>query len=191
MSARTLLIVIALTLFSLSCSSGGEEQQQQEAYTVPPEVEQIPYGPTFGLRAPEIVLPGPHGEEIALSSYRGKLVLLDFWASWCPPCRQENPHLVKLYKDYRDASFEKGEGFAIYQVSLDRDREAWLKAIEDDGLIWSGHVSDLEGARSEVAQAYEVTAIPTSFLLDRNGVIIGKNLRGDELDDTLEGLLAE
>ena len=133
----------------------------------------------IGQVAPEIALPSPSGDTILLSSLRGKIVLLDFWASWCAPCRSENPNLVANYKKYRD------KGFEIYQVSLDRSRAAWLKGIKDDKLDWI-HVSDLQYWNSIVVPVYNIQGIPMNFLLDRNGKIIAQNLRGEELGRKLE-----
>jgi peroxiredoxin len=132
-----------------------------------------------GSTVPEIALPSPDGDTILLSSLRGSYVLLDFWAAWCPPCRRENPNLVKVYEKYHD------KGFEIYQVSLDRSRDAWLKAIKDDGLIWT-HVSDLQYWNSIVVPVYNIEGIPMSYLLDRRGRIIARNLRGDVLEQELK-----
>jgi thiol-disulfide isomerase/thioredoxin len=138
-------------------------------------------GVNEGVMAPEINLATPEGPNLALSSLRGKYVLIDFWASWCGPCRRENPNVVKTYANYKD------KGFEIYGVSLDQNREAWLKAIETDKLVWK-HVSDLQYWSSAGAQAYQVNSIPQTFLLDPAGRIIAKGLRGPALDEYLARL---
>lgn len=129
--------------------------------------------------APEITQPNPEGVNIPLSSLRGKVVLIDFWASWCGPCRVENPNVVATYKKYKD------QGFTIYSVSLDDNMQAWKNAIEADGLVWPNHVSDLKGWNSAPAEKYGVGAIPATFLIDESGVIIAKNLRGAALENKL------
>lgn len=135
-----------------------------------------------GVVAPEIRLAAPDGKDVALSSLRGKYVLIDFWASWCGPCRQENPNVVKMYNKY------KGKGFEIYSVSFDQDRAKWLKAIASDQLTWT-QVSDLKGWESAAGQAYGVKSIPQTVLLDPQGRIIAKNLRGPQLEEELALLL--
>jgi thiol-disulfide isomerase/thioredoxin len=132
-----------------------------------------------GSIAPEISLADSTGKIIKLSTLRGKVVLIDFWASWCGPCRKDNPHNVELYKKYNS------KGFEIYGVSLDRDREKWLEAIKKDGLTWT-HVSDLQYWKSEGAKTYGINAIPATVLLDRDGKIIAKKLRGPSLDEKLK-----
>jgi len=132
--------------------------------------------------APEIALPGPEGDTIRLSSTKGSYVLLDFWASWCQPCRAENPNLVRAYTLYHN------RGFQIYQVSLDKTREAWVKGIEDDKLGKWIHVSDLKYWSSSVVPLYGIESIPANYLLDSEGRIIASNLRGDALQRKLEEL---
>jgi peroxiredoxin len=136
-----------------------------------------------GAVAAEISLPNPAGEIIKLSSTRGSVVLLDFWAAWCSPCRRENPNLVKAYDKYHR------KGFEIFQVSLDKTREAWLKGIEDDKLGRWIHVSDLKYWNSVVVPLYRIESIPASFLLDREGKIIATNLRGEALEKKLAEIL--
>ncbi len=184
------LIVSALIFLSLvSCNN--QPVNADQPYVIPPEIEALPSGTTLGLRAPEIELPNAEGETVKLSSLQGKLVLVDFWASWCNPCRQENPELVKVYNKYSDLSFTKGEGFEIFSVSLDRNEEAWKEAIEKDKLSWPFMLSDLSGARTQAAIDYGVQMIPANFLLDKNGVVIASNLRGPALEEKLKSLLPE
>jgi peroxiredoxin len=135
-----------------------------------------------GQMAPDIALNNLEGQEVSLSSLRGKYVLIDFWASWCGPCRQENPNVVRMYNKYKD------KGFEIYGVSLDRDEAAWQRAIEKDGLSWV-HVSDLNFWNSEVVPLYNIEGIPMTVLIDKEGKIIAKNLRGPSLEAKLAEIL--
>lgn len=144
-------------------------------------------GTAIGDTAPEIELAGVDGKAIKLSSLKGKMVLIDFWASWCGPCRRENPNVVGAYEKYKKAKFKTAKGFEIYSVSLDNNAEAWKAAIAKDGLVWKNHVSDLKGWNSAAAALYGVSSIPMSFLIDENGVIVAKNLRGLELHTKIDG----
>lgn len=135
-----------------------------------------------GKEAPELILPMANDKELALSSLRGKVVLIDFWASWCAPCRKEMPNVKRAYEKY------KNKGFEIYGVSLDKERDAWLEAITKDGLTWP-QVSDLKFWQSEAVQIYAVQSIPFAVLIDRDGKILATDLRGAELDKKLAEVL--
>jgi len=141
------------------------------------------YDSWIGREAPEITMKDRNDNNLALSSLRGNYVLLDFWASWCGPCRRENPNVVRLWNKYKD------KGFTVYSVSLDNKKQAWLDAIEKDGLGWNSHVSELNGWSTSILTTYGVNSIPSAFLLDADGMVIAKDLRGYSLEKKLSELM--
>ncbi len=150
----------------------------------------LSFGQEVGLKtgdiAPELAYNNPKGKEMKLSTLRGKLVLIDFWASWCGPCRRENPNIVDAYKKYNKKKFQNGEGFEIFSLSLDKKHAAWVKAINKDQLFWECHVSDLGGWQSEGSNKYGIRSIPSNILVDGDGVIIARDLKGLALHRFLE-----
>lgn len=139
-----------------------------------------------GDTVPDIIMADLSGQEIKLSSLEGKMVLIDFWASWCKPCRKENPSLVEAYNEYKDKEFKNGDGFTVFSVSLDTKKIMWEKAINMDGLAWEYHVSDLKGWNNKVSKLYRIKSIPQSYLIDGSRRVISVNPRGKLLDKELK-----
>ena len=176
-------LLLAFALIGTAAIAGGDGNKT----VVKAEVG---VGLNIGDEAPNLEFKNPKGEMVSLKSLRGKVVLIDFWASWCRPCRIENPNVVKAYEKFKDAKFNRAKGFEIYGVSLDKSQDAWVKAIEQDQLNWV-NVSDLGGWNSAGAATYGVRSIPANFLIDENGIIIAKGLRGANLHAELQKLVAQ
>lgn len=138
-----------------------------------------------GDLAPDFVGYLANGDSLSLSDYRGDLVLLDFWGSWCGPCRQYNKGLVEIYHKYKNTTFQKEKKFTIISVGAETNKNRWLSAIQKDGLVWPAHVSDIKNLEDHVALLYGVTEIPNSFLIDGDGQIIGVNLSEEGLEEML------
>lgn len=191
-------IVSVMVLQDMLNSSAYSSKELQNYYDqLSPEIKELPLSKTIkasldkmsktdvGSKAPEFSAPTPDGEQLALNEVLGKVTLIDFWASWCKPCRVENPNIVEVYKKYHD------QGFEIIQVSLDRpgQKDKWVQAIEDDNLEEWHHVSNLQFWQDPVAVEYGIRAIPAAFLLDEDGNIIAKDLRGEALGEKVEEVL--
>lgn len=148
-------------------------------------------GLNLGNQAPEIEMKDLSGQPLKLSSLKGKVVLIDFWASWCGPCRRDNPNVVEAANKFANSTFKNGDGFIVFSVSLDTNPNAWSAAIQKDGLFWPYHVSDLQGWSNAAAVRYNIDAIPDNVLINGDGIIIAKGIHGSGLSKTLTHYLKE
>ena len=172
-SLNTLLAVLAFAVLGIGLFARPGPSAEKNGAKGPIRIGQE--APDFTLKAPD------RSSEYSLNDFEGHFVLIEFWASWCKPCRRESPNLVKAWNKYHDAELEGGKGLRILSVSLDKNVKAWKKAIEADGLKWDTHVSSLKGWKGPVAKKYDVTRIPKNFLVNPEGKVVAMDLRGRDL----------
>ncbi|MEA3443870.1 MAG: TlpA disulfide reductase family protein [Bacteroidota bacterium] len=187
-----LLLILALSPISFAQNKETTVHRRTvnwDYYLKDRPIDSIPKGNTVGCIAPEIKLKDFNNKEYSTDDLKGKLVLIHFWSSNCLHCRKYNKNLVKNYNDYKDAEFYNGNGFEVFSVSLDIKNEEWKLAIKQDGLIWPYHVNDHKGWLTDLKTKFSFSKTPTTFLIDKDGVIIAKNVIGASLDRRLRFFL--
>jgi len=185
---RPCIIISGLLCFTLlNCKSKKENTPSVAVASSSPTTQTV--GLNLGNKAPDISGKNFNDSIITLASLSGKMVLIDFWASWCAPCRQDNPNVVETYSEYKNKKFKTANGFTVFSVSLDYTKDPWVKAIKKDNLLWVNHISDFKGWNNDVALTYRVTSIPYNYLINGDGIIVATNIKGENLNSTLNRYL--
>jgi len=185
---RSSIIISSVLCFTLlNCKS--KKENAPAVAVIPTTTTTQTIGLNLGNKAPDISGKNFNDSIITLASLSGKMVLIDFWASWCAPCRQDNPNVVKTYLEYKDKKFKTANGFTVFSVSLDYTKNPWVNAIKKDNLIWENHISDFKGWNNDVALTYRVTSIPYNYLINGEGIIVATNIKGEDLNSSLKKYL--